>query len=133
MPPLDPASGAARIARHQSDLATRMRAARPQAKQGDMFSPEIAARFRSILAPHFRGVDGARARAAMFEEMPPRVSLQVNEVYPAAVPLAIVPPRILNDLPSLPEELEYRFIGRYLILRDVHANMVVDFLPEVIP
>ena len=132
LPALDPASDAAQISRHQVALAARLGSARHGAREGDIFVPEAAARLRRILAPHFAGAEGARARAAMFEEMPARVLLRVNEIYPD-VPLAIVPPRILNDLPRLPEELEYRFIGRYLILRDVHANTVVDFAADVIP
>jgi hypothetical protein len=36
------------------------------------------------------------------------------------------------NLPQLPEELEYRIIGKDMILRDVHANIVVDFIPKAI-
>mgnify|MGYP006375434595 CR=1 FL=1 len=33
-------------------------------------------------------------------------------------------------LPPLPEGLEYRFVGRHLIIRDVAANIVVDVLRD---
>jgi hypothetical protein len=33
----------------------------------------------------------------------------------------------------LPEELEYRFINRDLVLYDGHANLIVDFVRDAIP
>ena len=39
---------------------------------------------------------------------------------------------ILRNLPKLPEGVEYRIIGRNLILRDVKANMIVDYIPNAI-
>ena len=36
-------------------------------------------------------------------------------------------------LPTLPECLHYRFVGRDLILVDSVAQLVVDFLPEAAP
>ena len=38
-------------------------------------------------------------------------------------------PCILEALPRLPEELEYRIIGTDLVLIDVHAGLIVDILP----
>jgi hypothetical protein len=35
-------------------------------------------------------------------------------------------------LPSLPEELEYRILGRDLVLLDVQARLVVDILRDAI-
>jgi hypothetical protein len=40
-----------------------------------------------------------------------------------------VPPQLLQVLPPLPPELQYRIIGRSLVLWDHHANLVVDYLP----
>ena len=37
-----------------------------------------------------------------------------------------MPPQVLQALPKLPEELEYRFIGDRLILFDIHAHIIVD-------
>jgi hypothetical protein len=58
--------------------------------------------------------------------------LKVNARYPADAPLPTVPPNLLANLPQLPEDLEYRIIGRDLILRDVHANLIVDFARRII-
>jgi hypothetical protein len=39
---------------------------------------------------------------------------------------------VLNALPSVPEELQYRIVGRDLVLVDVHANLVVDSLRDAL-
>jgi hypothetical protein len=36
------------------------------------------------------------------------------------------------SLPKLPEELEYRIVDKNLILRDVQANIIVDFIRTAI-
>jgi hypothetical protein len=38
-----------------------------------------------------------------------------------------VPVTLLLNLPRLREELEYRIVDKHLILRDVQANIIVDF------
>jgi hypothetical protein len=57
----------------------------------------------------------------------------VNADYPEAAALATVPPLILTRLPRLPDGLEYRFMGRDLILRDTRANLIVDLIPDAVP
>ena len=59
--------------------------------------------------------------------------IKVNAEYPKNAPLSTVPPTLLEKLPKLPSELEYRFVGRTLILRDREANMIVDYLKEAVP
>jgi hypothetical protein len=49
------------------------------------------------------------------------------------VPLPTMPPDLLAALPRLPPGLEYRFINRDLVLRDLDANLIIDFVPEAIP
>ena len=53
----------------------------------------------------------------------------MNADYPETAALATVPPLILARLPRLPDGLEYRFMGRDLILRDTNANLIVDLDP----
>ena len=43
-----------------------------------------------------------------------------------------VPPNILAALPRLPEDLEFRFVNRHMILLDVHANIIVDYVVNAI-
>jgi hypothetical protein len=57
----------------------------------------------------------------------------VNTDYPETAALATVPPLILKRLQQLPDGVEYRFMGRDLILRDTKANLIVDLLPGAVP
>ena len=34
---------------------------------------------------------------------------------------------------ELPADLEYRLVGRYLILRDVDAALILDYLAQAVP
>jgi hypothetical protein len=61
------------------------------------------------------------------------MKLSVNMRYPDDVPISTVPPEVLQTLPRLSEDMEYRFIGRHLILLDSHAHVVADFIPDAIP
>ena len=36
-------------------------------------------------------------------------------------------------LPQLPENLQYRFVGKHLILYDVRGNLIVDYMLNAIP
>lgn len=124
----------AKIKGAQDTLAARIRAARPNAKQGDILTPEIAQLFRRLLSPETKGKEGAETKQAMKEDAPaPRtVQFKVNARYPDAQPLPTMPPNVLASLPKLPEQLEYRMVGKHLILRDVPANLIVDFIPNAI-
>jgi hypothetical protein len=64
---------------------------------------------------------------------PAAIKLTVNSRYPDTVPLTTVPPQVLQTMPKLTEDLEYRFIGDALILLDVHAHVIADFIEDVLP
>ena len=66
------------------------------------------------------------------EGPPKKVKFVVNASYPEGNALPTTPTNLLTRLPKLPEELEYRIVDDNLILRDVQANIIVDFLPGVI-
>ena len=121
----------AKIRAAQQALVERIGAARAGTKQGDIFTPEITAFFRRLLHPE---VKEAGTKAAMKDDQPApgAVSLKVNAPYADKEPLATVPPNILASLPQLPKELDYRFVGKHLILRDVGANMIIDYIPNAI-
>jgi hypothetical protein len=59
-------------------------------------------------------------------------SIKVNAAYPP-VPLQSMPPTLLANLPELPSDLDYRLIGRTLVLRDVHSNLILDYISKAIP
>jgi hypothetical protein len=53
--------------------------------------------------------------------------------FPTTSAMATMPAHLLEALPTLPKDLEYRFAGRTLILRDRDAALIIDFLPAALP
>lgn len=131
LPDVEPSSDPARVEARQRALAQALQEARLGAKQGDVFG-ENADEIRRIVQQDARR-RGARDVYAAMKEVPRQQSLQVNMEYPKDEPLATVPPLLLARLPRLPDGLEYRFIGRDLILRDATTNLVIDFIRQAVP
>jgi len=133
-PPIKETKDAGAIKGAQDALAANIRVMRPAARQGEIFTPEIAKLLRRLMYPEVTGAEGADTKQTLKEDAPPRaaVSVKVNARYPDAQPLPTMPPNLLASLPKLPEELEYRIIGKDLILRDVPANLIVDYIPGAI-
>jgi hypothetical protein len=116
----------------QHQLAAKIRQLRSSAKQGDIFTPEITSLFRHLVSTAMKSANGTKIRSSFQHAEPIKgLHLGINESYPDSVPLQSMPPSLLLNLPKLPKELEYRFVGRELVLRDVPANVVVDFIPDV--
>ena len=86
-----------------------------------------------MLARVLGGPQGKSLKSAIMDENPPGLALKVNMLYPEDRPLATMPPEVLKDLPKLPEELDYRFVGDDLILLDTHAHVIVDFIAGAMP
>jgi len=123
------------IAAAREALALKIQTERAGAKPGDIFTPAIQDRIRRILAPEMAGVKGKNTRGSIWDEgpAPGAFKLEVNKAYPKDLPLGSVPPNVLKALPPLPEGLEYRFVYRHLLIRDEHANLIIDFMPAAIP
>jgi len=115
----------------QNALAARIQAMRQDAHQGDIFTPQVATLFRRLMYPELDGQDGRNTKGNIDDEQA-SMHLRVNARYPAGQPLQTLPPNILARLPQLPGELEYRVVGRHLVLRDADANIIVDFIPNAI-
>jgi hypothetical protein len=129
-----PTNSPEKLADTQQDRAEKVKSVRQDAKQGDIFTPEIAAYFRHQISASLAGSDGHKIRASLRHAEPlPAMTLHVNQVYPQNVPLQSMPPTLLLKLPNLPKELEYRIIGRNLVLHDIVPNIIVDFVPDAIP
>jgi len=122
----------AEIDAHERALQRLIAEARGKAKAGDVFTQSIRAYFRRQIARALAGPDGAQIRDSVMEENPGPIKLRVNGRYPDTVPTSTMPPQILAALPKLPTELEFRFIGDQLILLDVHAQLVVDYIEDAI-
>ena len=112
-------------------LATRLRLARHDAEQGDILSPAIAVTLRTAMNPTLRSPTGAGARESIREDAPATFVLEVNGDYPDGESISKMPGNVLQILPLLPPGLEYRIVDTHLVLMDVDANIVVDYLLDV--
>jgi hypothetical protein len=132
VPPASSAATPDQIAQHQEQLAAAIRRARRDAQQGDIFTPPVVPQFRTIIRHDLQSRD-IRDALAVMQEVPLTLTLHVNAPWPADAPRAIMPPRLLANLYPLPEGLEYRFIDRHLVLLDSDANLMVDYILDVVP
>jgi hypothetical protein len=116
----------AKISEREKALGQAIAKARPNAKTRDVFGG-VSPHLLKIVEADWNSRSPAD-RKAMLAELPPGLVLNVNQPYPTNIPLATVPPKLLAQLPMLPEELEYRLLNRRLLLRDRDANLIVDVL-----
>ncbi len=116
------------IRRAQRALAKRIRVARDGARQGEIFTPAIGVEFREVLRLEM----DADTWAAIMDDNPGEFPNRINGTYPGKRPLSTAPPHILARLPRLPKDVQYRFLGRHLILHDTRANLILDRIPYAI-
>jgi hypothetical protein len=129
---LDETKSPAEIAARETNLGEAIRMARMDAKQGDLFTPELAAIIKKLIQQERKSRSPrVREQRKDAQEEVPSFKPQVNQVYPTTYPLATFPPTLLKVLPPLPKEVEYRLVAGHLILRDTEANIIVDFIPQV--
>lgn len=115
-------------------LARELRNARRRARQGDLFTPDVTGLFRTRIASCLPPGDMAALLAEHHEDLHgARPRLRVNGGWPPNAPFGYVPPEMLAALPPLPSELQYRIVGRSLVLWDHHANLIVDFIRDAFP
>lgn len=139
LPAMKPTTDPAKIAAHATAMSAALRAARSGTQHGDIFIPAIQPYFIQLVRSETRGTAGAKAREMIkvgnpkVEGEPAKISVKVNGIYPGDAPLSTVPPDLLRKLPPLPQELDYRFVGRHLILRDAAANIIVDYILDAAP
>jgi len=121
------------VDKNQRALGALLKGERAAAKRGDLFSPAIEALVRRTIKAVLAGPDGKTIEASIMDENPGVPTLKINDRYPDEVPLSTMPPQILEPLPKLEEDIEYRFIGKRLALLDSHAHMIIDFTNDVLP
>lgn len=147
--PLDPKSTPAEADRYQTELTNAIIAYRKGSKRGEIFKPEVEQAVRRTLNREFSSsqgpgllkdirqgnprVEGNPLPQDPSKEVKKNVTVAVNVRYPETAPYSSVPPSLLLKLPLLPPQVRYRFIGRTLILRDTEADVILDFIPDVVP
>ena len=117
----------------QSSLADALRTKlRPNAKQGDLVAPDMAAAIMGEIQKAFN----TPKRDLILDELAEQNGTPANAPTPTVnqqLDAPRVPPRLMEALPPLPKQLEYDFVGRTLVVRDVDADVVVDFVPNALP
>ena len=134
LPPLRVSQHAQDIFQASDALAAAIQTARPAAREGDIFTPAVAGYFRARISDTLiaRGFLPDELVSAMLEESDETSPLPVvNGRFPRGRG-TIMWPCILEALPRLPDELQYRMIGRDLLLVDTHAELVVDILRQAV-
>jgi len=115
----------------QQAMAMRIRLARHDARPGDLFTPPIAMALRRALDPELRGAAALGARESIREDAPATFVLVVNGSFPEGESRSTMPANVLQILPPLPSGLEYRIIDTHLVLMDIDAHIVVDYMLDV--
>jgi hypothetical protein len=121
LPPLAVTDDPADIGRAERALARRLRVARGSG-QGQLFTPSISAEFRRVLLLEM----DADTLESILDENPGAFAHRINGTYPKERPVSTVPPNVLALLPPLPDDIQYRFLGRHLVLHDTRANVILD-------
>jgi hypothetical protein len=141
VPPADKKATPAQIQQRELALAEAIRKARPNAQPGEILTADVKPMFNALLKDAFKGPGSSKVRASVKEGNPKNEKapgevepvIKVNAIYPKNAPLSTVPPSLLMKLPKLPKEIEYRFVGRTLILRDTESNLIIDYMKEAVP
>ena len=120
------------ISQREQALGQMIMTLRAGAQPNEIFAKEYEPYFVKIVQDDF-ATRSAADRKALVHELPRKVKIDINTVYPTTLPLITFPAGLLRKLPDLPPELEYRIVGRSLLLRDVKANLIVDVLRDVVP
>jgi hypothetical protein len=120
-----------KISHHETDLGREVREARKHARPGDIFTPEIAGEIRRLITIAVQQGNGDHIGQSLRHAEPVQLHLEINQSYPERVPLQSTPPSLLENLPPLPPEIEYRITGPDLVLLDAKANLIVDIIRGV--
>lgn len=131
--PLATAADARELTARQASLAAAIKTARAKAKRGDLIPPLVAQLIASIVRDDFQQRNPT-VQMGVFEEVPQTTGASlINKTYPANAALPTVPPLLLMNLPRLPDNLQYRFVGRDVVILDADAQVVIDYIPRVLP
>jgi len=116
----------------QQAMAMRIRLARHDARPGDLFTRPIAMALRRAMDPELRGLAALGTRESIREDSPTVFVLVVNASFPEGASRSTMPGNVLKSLPPLPNGLEYRIVGTHLVLLDLDADTVVDYMLDVV-
>jgi hypothetical protein len=114
-------------------LAAGIQRARAGAKPGNIFRVPITVLVKRRVVEVIQRDNLGPVLANIDDEEVTVKTPSVHLRFPAASQMATMPPSLLAALPQLPKELEYRIVGNYLVLRDVDAALILDYIPAAVP
>ncbi len=126
-------SSAPKLTQASDALAAAIQRSRPKAQPGDLFVAPVTSVIKRRVVDAVQRENLGPVLAGIDDEQPGPARPSIHMRFPAASPMATMPPSLLAVLPTLPKELEYRIIGNFLILRDVEAALILDILPGAVP
>ena len=136
LPPLDMSPDLETLRTASTALAAAIRAARPLAAEGDIFNPSAAVvlrrRIRAMLVDPRCPLAEILAVESDDEQrlLPPRAIVHDRFDWSRG---SFMPSCLLGVLPVLPDELQFRFVQRDLVLVDIDADLIVDVLADALP
>lgn len=135
VPEAQPTADPALLRARENALAGRIVARRANARHGDIFTPVVRPVFRRLVRAEIKGEQGRDINAKLDDDAPApgAVPLEVNAKYPAGVPFPTTPAPILLALPTLPRGLEYRIVEKDLVLLDQPADVILDYIRNIVP
>lgn len=130
-----PTQQAAVLDKRRATLSRSICDMRAQAKPGDLFTPAGTAHIKRVIDAAFAGPGAAAIRDALEEQNDPTLYKGKNHrlVLNERIAAPLVPGILIADLPQLPKEVEYRFLGRALILADAESTCSLDYIEGAFP
>jgi hypothetical protein len=114
-------------------LAGAIERARRDAAVGSIFNKPVASVIKRRITEAVRTEQLAPVLADIDDEGKASAIPKIHLRLPVSAQMATMPPSLLKVLPPLPKELEYRILGRYPILRDVDASLILDYVAAAVP
>ena len=133
LPRLSKKSTPEQLESYRKSFEESLRAARTGAKRGDVFNTDASNYIRRTLKTEFKGKDRAQLREIVFDAQTQAVKLRVNYPYPEPTELVEMPATVLLNLPELPKDVKYRFVGHHLLLVDRENNLIIDYMLDAMP
>jgi hypothetical protein len=126
-------SSSSQVTNASDALAGAIQRARRDAHVGSIFNAHVAALITHRIADAVRDEKLMPVLAQVDDDGVAGPSPKVHLRLPVLAQMATMPASLLSVLPPLPKELEYRILGRYLVLRDIDASLVIDYIPAAVP
>jgi len=133
LPKLSKDATPAQIESYRENFEAAVRNTRTGAKRGDIFNHDGSDYIRRMLKVNFTGKDRVELRNVVFEGETATVKVRVNYPYPEVAEFVEMPATVLLNLPQLPPEVKYRFVGRNLLLIDSDNNLILDYMTNALP